>query len=81
MQKEWSLKTEEFLECYWKDCTDRATQPQLDRDGRRWSSLCGKHHLELEEAIASMEPKRLLKAWVLAQGGAKKATERMLGGK
>jgi hypothetical protein len=63
--------------CTWKDCKEEAQYPQIATDGDEWSNLCVKHHAELDEAIGA-EPKKMLRAWVLAMGGAEKATRRVM---
>ena len=70
-------------DCTWVDCTATATCPQLDKGGSPWANLCDAHHVELDNAINNFakgvtdEPKKMLSCWVKAQGGAKKAAERM----
>ncbi len=59
-------------ECTWKDCNSKAINIQLDKNGKEWANLCKNHHNELEEAIDNPQPKKVLRAWVLASGGAKK---------
>ena len=58
------------MQCTWKDCIEKATTPQLDKNGIEWANLCDAHHIELEEAIVSDNPKLLLSRWVRASGGA-----------
>lgn len=67
------------MNCTWKDCDKPATQPQVASDGEIWANLCDEHHEKLEESLSSLEPKKLLSAWVKAQGGANKAAKRMTG--
>ena len=62
--------------CTWEGCTEDATQPQLDKNGRAWVDLCYRHHEVLGTAIDSGVP-QMLSAWVKAKGGAKKAAEAM----
>ena len=64
--------------CTWVDCPNNATTPQTDKDGKEWANLCDAHAKELEESVAASIPK-MMSAWVKAQGGAKKATARMVG--
>jgi hypothetical protein len=51
--------------------------PLHDRDGRPWAYLCDAHSARLDAAIASGDPRRILSAWVKAQGGAAAAARRM----
>jgi len=64
--------------CTWKGCDAEATHPQIAKDGEEWANLCDEHHTEVELAIKSMVPKRLLRAWIRAQGGSKLAAARMV---
>ena len=66
-----------MTKCTWKNCTEEAKHPQIATGGEVWGNLCDKHHQELEDAIEKLDPKTLLRAWVLAQGGAEAATKRM----
>ena len=66
------------MKCTWIDCDVEATHPQIAKDGEEWANLCDEHHEETEQALKSMVPEKLLRAWVRAQGGAKLATQRML---
>jgi hypothetical protein len=52
--------------CTWKDCTDEGTESQKDKNGKEWALLCKAHAEELDEAIGSMEAKKLLRAWARA---------------
>lgn len=63
--------------CKWEGCVNGATKDQLDRDGIIWTRLCDEHDKKLDEAIKSLNPKRLVFAWIKAQGGAKAAAARM----
>jgi hypothetical protein len=62
--------------CTWQDCTRDGTREQIAQDGAVWAVLCEQHHKELDDAIGSMNPPVLMRAWVRAQGGAKKAAAR-----
>ena len=68
------------MKCTWKDCTEEAIYPLLDKNGNQWAKLCEKHYNEHERAMDRfMEgggPKKMLSAWVKAQGGAKAAADR-----
>jgi len=67
------------MECTWRDCESDGTNPQLDNKKREWANLCQEHHDEIENSIAAdpFEPKRLMRAWIKAQGGAKEASKRI----
>lgn len=66
--------------CTWDGCTKAATVPQIARDGERWANLCAEHDAELNKAIDTSNVPALMRGWVKAQGGAKKAAARMTGG-
>lgn len=61
--------------CTWTGCTAPATHPQLGRGGKQWADLCAVHAAEIEASGTSV--KGMLAAWVKAQGGPKRAAERM----
>lgn len=67
--------------CTWEGCKSNATHLQTAKDGAQWAHLCATHAAELEAAcdIASpiWTPKRMLRAWILAQGGAGPASRRV----
>lgn len=63
--------------CTWKDCNQPATHPQLSNDGSEWANLCDSHSEEMEQAVTSLDPKTLVRSWILAMGGAKKAAKRL----
>jgi len=71
------------MKCTWVDCNQEGLIPQLDNNGNEWAKLCQEHHNEIENAISDnpFSPKRLLRAWVRAQGGSKLAASRMINGK
>ena len=58
--------------CTWKHCKKIAIHSQVNKNKKEWSNLCNEHHNELEKSISSLDPKTVLRAWVLASGGAKK---------
>jgi hypothetical protein len=68
-------------QCTWKDCAAEGTHEHTRNDGSVWAVLCDEHHAEVDaSAPGSAEvfsPKRALRAWVLASGGAKKLAESM----
>lgn len=63
--------------CTWKGCAEEACRRQIGKDGREWADLCAPHDVELKAAQGSSDVKVILKSWILAQGGAEKAAERM----
>lgn len=63
--------------CTWKYCEKNAVHPQVASDGEVWANLCDEHHAELEAAIGD-RPEKMISAWVLAMGGAKLASRRVL---
>lgn len=65
------------MKCTWKDCKDEATKQQLDKNGEEWANLCQDHHEILEDHLESLEPKRILGAWVKASGGADKMAKKI----
>lgn len=69
-------------QCTWKDCASEAKHPQIASDQQQWANLCDEHNSELEMGILqtgeTRDVRSLMSAWVKAQGGAKKAAERMI---
>lgn len=51
---------------------------ETDRNGLVWTNLCTEHREELEVALSTKLPAIILKAWIKAQGGAKKAAQRLM---
>lgn len=68
-------------QCTWKDCVEPATKPQIAGDGKVWENLCDAHAAELDAPIDDLNVPKMLRAWILAQGGAQAAAERMTGRK
>jgi hypothetical protein len=75
------------MKCTWQECRAKALRPQRDKQGNIWARLCQKHHEELELAIAvGLDPETsardrgriVLKAWIMAVGGSRRAAQRML---
>lgn len=66
------------MTCTWKDCVKPARVPQFDKQGEKWADLCHEHDAKLDAAIASPDPKLMLKYWVLASGGPSVLAGRML---
>jgi len=64
------------MKCTWKDCRKEAKHPQVGKTGVEWANLCNEHNKELDEDISALfSPKKVLKDWVLAHGGAKNMKE------
>lgn len=69
--------------CTWQDppdqqCPETATHPQLSTDKTVWADLCEKHHLAIEKGMEAFDAKTVLRNWVRAQGGSRKAAARMM---
>jgi hypothetical protein len=76
------------MKCTWEECRRRAEHEEKANNGSVWARLCQAHHEELKKAIARsldedgklpMMPRLLLRAWVKAQGGSRKAAKRLSG--
>lgn len=74
------------MTCTWIDCKKEATVPQISKDGQEWSTLCEDHAKEIDKSCDEFlhDPnglksniKKMLSSWIKAQGGAKKAAERI----
>lgn len=63
--------------CTWENCRAYATKKQIATDGEQWANLCDEHAKMLKEGVAGGNPAKIVYAWIKAQGGSKKATERM----
>jgi hypothetical protein len=63
------------MRCTWKECGAEGTKSQLDKNGCEWALLCEAHHEELEAALDSLEPKKLMRAWARAGSGHKSREE------
>jgi hypothetical protein len=69
------MKTDD---CTWKGCMAPAAHPHTAQDGEVWANLCEAHEAEENAASLERDPSHILRCWVLAQGGAKKAAARMV---
>ena len=67
----------DITKCTWKDCMKEGIHPQRSNDGSIWAILCDEHNRQIDEDIEQLRAKELVRDWILAQGGAKKAAERM----
>jgi hypothetical protein len=60
------------MQCTWvhnsKGCANQGTHPHSSQ-GKVWACLCDVHNDKLNAAIAGVDPKKLLAAWICAQGG------------
>lgn len=61
--------------CTWEDCSNEAKNPLISSDNETWADLCD-HHLEKFNTGLKSGVKETLAAWVKAQGGPKKASNR-----
>lgn len=59
-----------MAKCTWVLCGEEATQPQIAEDGEQWANLCQAHHDELDRSTdMPLDAKKMLNAFILAQGG------------
>jgi len=65
------------MQCTWKDCKEKATNPQIAKDGEQWANLCDKHRKQLDDSIGK-DPSIMLWAWTKAGGGSEKMANRMM---
>ena len=63
--------------CTWAGCLRDGKHPQLNGQGNQWANLCDEHNTEHEAALASLNPKQLIRAWIKAIGGAKQMAGKM----
>lgn len=67
------------MTCTFEGCSLEAVHELKSRDdGEIWARLCEDHNKQIDDAIKAGDPKRVVGLWVKAQGGSKKASERML---
>lgn len=64
--------------CTWEGCDRLARNEQIASNGEVWADLCNEHAEELD-GILDQEPKAILKKWIKAQGGSKRAASRLMG--
>jgi len=67
-------------ECTWRGCTDEGVCSQKDSDGNEWANLCKWHRSMLNASIKAKGVKHILRAWVLASGGAEKLAKKTTDG-
>ena len=71
------------MNCTWVDCKNEGVHALKDRGGETWATLCDMHNNLFEDTIklGNADPKtyapRIVSNWIKAQGGSKKAAERM----
>lgn len=63
--------------CTWEGCSARAVKAKYDKQNRIWADLCAEHDTEFKRVMVLGGARRVLSAWVKAQGGAAKAAERV----
>jgi hypothetical protein len=51
---------------------------ETDRNGLIWTNLCTEHHETLDKVLKNGHPPLVIKVWVQAQGGTKKAAQRFV---
>lgn len=66
------------MSCTFEGCSTEAVHELKSRDGEIWARLCEDHNKQIADAIKANDYKRVVGLWVKAQGGSKKASERML---
>lgn len=73
------------MQCTWSGCDQEGLFPRTDDFGETWATLCPTHNEQFNDIeIASLKfpsnenLKRLIGAWVRAQGGAEKAANRYM---
>ena len=62
--------------CTWVGCEALSVHVARDRYGEVWARLCEIHRDELEAAVNDGAPKRVIRSWIQAQGGAEVAAKR-----
>jgi len=68
------------VRCTWAGCERSGSRVcrSVDRT-EPWARLCPEHDLELNDAIDSGDPRRIMPAYVKAKGGAKAAAADLMG--
>lgn len=64
------------MKCDYYGCEDDA---MADPDIKEGMQFCAEHDRQFTAAARDENPMKILGFWVKAQGGAKRATERMMG--
>ena len=65
-------------QCTWDGCSREANETLLDKDGKPWARLCLQCLKDFDDTIKSGNAKHIVAAWIKAQGGSGKATQRVL---
>jgi hypothetical protein len=65
--------------CTWSGCKQEAIREQLDKQGGVWAHLCAQHDHSLDVALKGGDARKIMTAWVRAQGGAAAAARRVRG--
>jgi hypothetical protein len=63
--------------CTWRGCSSEGPYTQLDDKGRPWAHLCPKHAGGLSAAVRAGNQGRVMRVFVMAQGGHEQAFERL----
>lgn len=66
------------MNCTWEDCLNEGEYKQIGMDGDTWAVLCKEHNEIMDGSLTDLKPKLVISNWIKAQGGAKKAAERMM---
>jgi hypothetical protein len=67
------------MKCTWKGCENEAHNPLKDRNGKEWANLCDNHDCAFTYAVDSEDKKKIMRAYVLAGGGAEATAKRVWG--
>lgn len=62
--------------CTWTECNYPAEFKWVDERGKTWAHVCGEHNQQLKQGLREGAP-QMIAAWTSAQGGMKRALERL----
>jgi len=62
--------------CTWKGCINEGIHEIKAKDGEVWATLCDTHKEKMDSCVE--DPRKILSAWVLANGGAQAAAKRIM---
>ena len=67
--------------CTWEGCSEQAVENLVNQSGEVWARLCRKHKSLLDMVVEQVKNeeghgRKLIAAWIKAQGGAVKAARR-----
>ncbi|MDA3900035.1 MAG: hypothetical protein PF637_05895 [Spirochaetes bacterium] len=65
------------MKCTWKGCDNQADIKLYNKLGFEWANLCNMHNQELEKAIQDKDVRRIMRSWVLANGGASELAKKI----